>query len=60
MRKSKTFQIDEDVSKPYFWLDEIIWGWPCAETIEARDPADTECLLTRKVKITIEVYEDKE
>jgi len=58
MKVQKTFQEDEDMSVVMNWIDGAVWS----HTYETkpRDPAEIECRLSKKIKITVEVFgEDK-
>lgn len=54
---TKTFYEDDDLINPIAWVDEILWSH--SNYVPNKDPAEVNSTLANKVKITIEVYEDK-
>jgi hypothetical protein len=58
MKKSKTFQEGDPIENPFLFLDGIIWDGDYAEASTNRDPADITYHLSRKMKVTIEIFDD--
>jgi len=58
MKTQRTFHEDVDMSIVMNWIDGAVWLHTYQTT--PRDPAEIECRLSKKIKITVEVFgEDK-
>jgi hypothetical protein len=58
MKKQKTFEEDTEAGVIESWVSEIMFD-NNVTTIKPRDPAEWKYLLTNKVRVTLEIFEDE-
>jgi hypothetical protein len=58
MKKQKTFEEDTEAGVIESWVSEVMFDNNIT-TIKPRDPAEWKYLLTNKVKLTIEIYDNE-